>query len=109
MSLCLELVSSQPTHIRRVLGTNGGAGEPCLRPAAPTFFTLGKVARAVRYVKENGLAGFKYPSLAALNGKLHVWMREVADRRALNHNPQDTPQRIDRRVPVHELAETQEI
>ena len=51
---------------------------PCL-PATPEH--KGKVERGIRYVKENGLAGLKFESLAALNRRLVQWERTVADQR----------------------------
>ena len=43
--------------------------------------TKGKDERGVAYVKRNAIAGHAFDSLAALNGHLAWWMREVADAR----------------------------
>lgn len=43
--------------------------------------TKGKDERGVGYVKRNAIAGHEFASMAALEGHLQWWMREVADRR----------------------------
>jgi transposase len=51
---------------------------PCL-PRTPEH--KGKVENSIRYVKENGVAGLKFESLAALNRRLAQWEATVADQR----------------------------
>ena len=41
--------------------------------------TKGKDENGVRYVKRNAIAGHRFESLAALEGHLAWWMREIAD------------------------------
>ena len=43
--------------------------------------TKGKDENGVRYVKRNAIAGRRFESLAALEGHLAWWMREIADAR----------------------------
>ena len=43
--------------------------------------TKGKDENGVRYVKRNAIAGHRFESLAALEGHLAWWMREIADKR----------------------------
>ena len=51
-----------------------------LRTCAPyRARTKGKDENGVRYVKRNAIAGHRFDSLAAPEGHLAWWMREIAD------------------------------